>query len=362
LVRLIDRETGLPLANCEITAGEETTRTDDQGRVNANHGQVRFAPLDGHAFEAVNHRVGTDTREIAVKARFQIQLLGVTGCLVTLREIAENDQERAGFTRSADGLLLGPALQLWRDSGRHWLETTSKPLVLEVERGTITPPHGIWRAESLLDDQGRRHIRIPDRVTPARVSQVFSGHPGTLHRFEVVKDSDSARIEYFLTGNAQEGGEIQLLSVRTINEQDTLVKMLDKRTAQGTETTIVFEAVPAGSYVVRSALTRGDQVDLAWQRVDVLAGLHHSFTESDGQGAGVAWIDGRLESAIVVDLSCGETDNVAVHYGAFELGGILSIAGLLDTSGSIRFYDRILQEDDRLSFDLTRNPRLRLCK
>jgi len=361
-VRLLDAATKLPLADtairCDSGSGSQSVRTTSEGEFEAGPGPLQVQPVDAELFDPVSVEVAPGTQVLEVACRFRVRLSGSDGMVAVLKELLPGEDE----DRSSGGLRLGPALTQWRVPGSYSWPTTLRPLVVEVERGSIRPAHPVWAGETIVED-GTQRVMPPTSVGPARVSRVVRGVAGSVHEFAIDPDPLALRLEYVLASPATGPGIVELMAVRGFGAEHRVVAFFDRRAVEAGQAMVAFDSVAAGEYVVRSCVRRDTWVGLAWQWVEVGPGPRHVVAERDGEGAGKLWFEVDTKPLMVVSLLLDQDlHGIAVSYPAFDLGGALCLQGLHGTTGSIRIHDRRIADSERYPFDLGVRSTIRLGK
>jgi hypothetical protein len=362
-VRLVDAATRRPLVNVRILgdsgAGEVRMRTNSEGEFPFTAGLLRLWPEDEGLFDPVQVELPGGTRTLELACRFRVRVSGCEGATVALHELLSGSDAPPDPAAALGGLRVGPVLAQWRVPGSFLWSSTDRPLVLVVERATIDPAHAVWAGASVAEGDQQR-VTPPASVGPARVSRVIHGHPGSSHDFTVAPEPVAVRLDYVLvdraSGGGREAGAVELMAVRSFGDGHRMVGSAERRGIVAGATVVTFEAVPAGEYVVRSAVRRdrgGGQacVCLAWQIVE-LGGAQHTVTERDGAGGAELWFTGDTTPLMVVHVEDGVRNGIPVSYPAFDLAGAALVQGLHGPNGSLRIYDRTIEDAERYAFDL----------
>lgn len=367
--KIVDKNTGLPLRHTGIIVDQGGQRaefvTDQDGCFGAPPADALLLPADGHAFDSAMISIGDTSTAIEVSARFMVTIHGSGSPVVRLHFALDPDQLRdvgddpASRSEPWSGAIaLGETIHEWPVPGSYWPMTSNEKMVLSVDTGTIEPSHPVWSGLSTTGEDGTRHLRVPDLVTPPRVSAPMAGRPGSAHEFTVTKSEPVSMLEFIMDGPVSRPGRVQLLRVSTF-QQDSLVAQQVAEQLVGRDTlSIGFQDLVPGEYVVRSALHRDPTVFLSWQKITVGAGVQVRCLERVGIGQHAIAVDGARDGDVALSIVCGVHDGLPITYGGVDLGGVQEVSGLRDAAGSLRVYASETQNDIRLSFDRARNHRL----
>lgn len=369
LARMVDSSTGWPIADCAVIVSREgskaSVKTDREGYVSLDHGNVVLRPADGGTFEEVSTMIAGDSARIPLSARFKVVIRSDGNYIAWLRDIADADQlAHPGGQQDTDGpggLRFGPVLAEWREPGEFWHPVANGTLVLHMQQGTVIPAHTLWSGEVKDVGDGYTAARVPDLVGPPVVSAVMSARPGASYEFVVTEKAAGVSLDYVLDGSGADGGIVHLMGVGRF-AGGVAVRQVAYVNVQRGEQVIAFGAVDPGPYIIRSALVRDKEVHLAWQSFDIAAGVvRATLLEAEGRGPRTLWLDNCSEGLVLISLSCGSRNGYPVTYSDLGSGGVRALVGLHDDRGSLRVLDPSQGHDKRHAFDIQLSPRLSLA-
>lgn len=364
LLLLVDANTDLAIASTAlvVTVGDndQIMNTDARGSVRIPVAkQIICSQVEG-TFDPITIDAGEEDLSRAVSCRFQLRLCGASGCTMRLRALLPDGEGGSAVSPGPGGLHLGDVIGEWRGPGVHKLATTLRPLVLEVEGGTVSPAHPIWAGEVRPGKDQLMQVVVPTEVTPPRISAVLHGLAGASFELNIAADPVSAQVDYVLAEAPTARGAVELLAIKEFGPGHRILALAQKSEITPNQMVVRFEGLEPGGYVVRSSSRIEGRLRFAWQVVKLPAGAVTKVAEREGGGWGVLDVVGEARDVMLVHVDGGSVEGIAVGYPAIDFDGVRRLEGLLVDMGSLRFYGRRSGSEKRIAFDLAARSQLDL--
>jgi hypothetical protein len=322
---------------------------------------LRVAPVDGFSFSPLDVSVSEAHTSIKVDGRCRVIVRGGVGVACAFHELLPDDAV-GDVVDGPEGLKIGRAVLEWADDKWHEMPTATGWHVVVAARGVIAPAHPVWAGKVTQTSSGRNTFQFPVASSVPRVSAVVGAKLGESYEFTLDAVEESASVTYWLDTPCGKTCSVELMRLDTVAGGNRVVHVVSRQRPEAGSQEVLFSKLQAGQYVVRSMVVTGQDLRLAWQRVDLEVGEPWRMIERDGWGKGVVRVGEEFRDMLMVHLNCGVMEGVPVNYGSIELSGISFMRGLMHPVGSVRLFSRKDMRDMRVDFDTEKSARLHVTK
>ncbi len=292
-MRLIDSNTGAPIASTEILAHvsgpggleeESLIRSDNDGMVIIPLGTQSLSPADGFAFKPAELLLGRNGKEVHLDGQFRAQFVGGNYSDVYLaKERSERDWllymvDMEDSPKTADRLIV--------DRGG-WVTRTTMDFEVAVvsKSSSITPGHPIWSGSVKQNTDGTHTATYPRRSDAARISSPFKPSAGESLKFYLKSLGNGAEIRFLASSDGSDCSVVALIARRKVGSTSgTMIREVQRHSLGVDGVDVVFESVIHGTYSVTSSIRNESILALSSQVLEVTSD-NYILVESNGAGS-----------------------------------------------------------------------------